>query len=90
MIRQNPVSATAVISTPQANCVRTSISGHFLTFAFHAFLPFCRQVNIPLDTYQQIVYTFFSARHETLKAIPIEAGDPAHRLPGPTSELKQI
>ena len=88
MIHQPPVFATTVISVPQANCVRTSIVRHVHIRSSPSLISFCCHVHIPLDTNQQRVYTFSSARSETLTAIPIEAGGPSHRLPGPTSEME--
>ena len=88
MIHHHPVFAAAVIAVLQADCVRTSILRHFRIVPSSSFSPFCRQVNIPLDTDQQSVYTQYSARSETLTAIPIEVGGPAHRLPGPTREME--
>ena len=88
MIRQIPVFATAVISAPHANCVRTSIFRHFHTLSSHSFLPCCSHSTIPLDTDPQILYIQYRVRSEKLKAIPIEAGGHAHRLPGPTSEME--
>jgi hypothetical protein len=88
MMHHLSVFATPVMSVKRATCVRSSIFPHVHRLAFRSCWPWCCPSNIPLDTDQQMVYPYFSTWHETLTAIPIEAGGRAYRLPCPTREMK--